>query len=82
MAEEIEKVADTTEVENNVETTEENPEIKAYEKTITELKRANAELKKELFDVKVDLKTLILQQTVAEDADLSYYEKFNKYRKE
>ena len=63
-------------IENNVET--KNPEQIQYEKKISELQEENKKLKDDIFNLKVDLKSLMLNTDISHKEEYGFYKQFMK----
>lgn len=71
----MENIENTQNVEN-IET--ESPEQVRYEKKISDLQEENKKLKNDIFNLKVDLKSLMLNTDVSKKEEYGFYKQFMK----
>lgn len=66
-------------IENNVENIEtKSPEQVRYEKKISDLQEENKKLKNDIFNLKVDLKSLMLSTDISQKEEYGFYKQFMK----
>lgn len=64
-------------IENNVENIEtKSPEQVRYEKKISDLQEENKKLKDDIFNLKVDLKSLMLNTDISKKEEYGFYKQF------
>lgn len=77
--ENIENKQNVENIEQNVENIEaKNPEQVRYEKKISDLQEENKKLKDDIFNLKVDLKSLMLNTDVSQKEEYGFYKQFMK----
>lgn len=74
--ENIENKQNVENIEQNVET--KSPEQVRYEKKISDLQEENKKLKDDIFSLKVDLKSLMLNTDVSQKEEYGFYKQFLK----
>lgn len=74
--ENIENKQNVENIEQNVET--KNPEQVRYEEKISDLQEENKQLKEDIFNLKVDLKSLMLNTDVSQKEEYGFYKQFMK----
>ena len=66
-------------IENNVENIEtKSPEQVRYEKKISALQEENKKLKDDIFNLKVDLKSFMLNTDISRKEEYGFYKQFMK----
>ena len=81
--ENIENKQNVENIEQNVENIEQNVETKSpeqvrYEKKISDLQEENKKLKDDIYNLKVDLKSLMLNTDVSQKEEYGFYKQFMK----
>lgn len=79
----MENIENKQNIENNVENIENNVETKSpeqvrYEKKISDLQEENKKLKDDIFNLKVDLKSLMLNTDISKKDEYGFYKQFMK----
>lgn len=79
----MENIENIENIENNVENIENNVETKSpeqvrYEKKISDLQEENKKLKDDIFNLKVDLKSLMLNTDISQKEEYGFYKQFMK----
>ena len=74
--ENIENKQNVENIEQNVET--KSPEQVRYEKKISDLQEENKKLKDDIYNLKVDLKSLMLNTDVSQKEEYGFYKQFMK----
>lgn len=81
--ENIENKENVESIEQNVENIEQNVETKSpeqvrYEKKISDLQEENKKLKEDIFNLKVDFKSLMLNTDISQKEEYGFYKQFMK----
>lgn len=81
--ENIENTQNVENIEQNVENIEQNVETKSpeqvrYEKKISDLQEENKKLKNDIFNLKVDLKSFMLNTDISKKDEYGFYKQFMK----